>query len=34
LRLTQGKYTPGEIDRTWSDEIEADYQGWLKENNR
>lgn len=34
LRLTQGKYTPGEIDRKWSDEIEADYQEWLKENNR
>ena len=34
LRLTQGRYTPGEIDRTWSDAIEADYQGWLKENNR
>lgn len=33
LRLSQGKYTPGEIDRTWSEEIEADFQGWLKEQN-
>jgi 4-hydroxy-4-methyl-2-oxoglutarate aldolase len=31
--LAQGKYTPGEIDRKWSDEIEADYQGWLKARN-
>ncbi len=29
LRLREGKYTPGEIDRTWSPEIEADYQSWL-----
>ena len=29
LRLAQGKYTPGEIDRAWSEEIEADFQGWL-----
>lgn len=27
--LAEGKYTPGEIDRKWSDEIEADYQQWL-----
>jgi len=31
LRLTQGRYTPGQIDRKWSDAIEADYQEWLKE---
>jgi 4-hydroxy-4-methyl-2-oxoglutarate aldolase len=30
LRLAQGRYTPGEVDRTWSAEIEADYQDWLK----
>lgn len=30
LRLTEGKYTPGEIDRAWSADIEEDYQGWLK----
>ncbi len=29
LRLREGKYTPGEIDRAWSEEIEADYQSWL-----
>ena len=28
-RLAEGKYTPGEIDRVWSAEIEADYQTWL-----
>ena len=32
LRLQQGTYTPGEIDRKWSDEIEADFQEWLKDN--
>jgi 4-hydroxy-4-methyl-2-oxoglutarate aldolase len=31
LRLSQGRYTPGEIDRAWSEAIEADYQTWLKE---
>ena len=31
-RLAEGKYTPGEIDRTWEEHIETDYQGWLKEN--
>lgn len=29
LRLRQGRYTPGEIDRAWPAEIEADYQQWL-----
>ncbi len=29
-RLDEGRYTPGEIDRTWSPEIEADFQEWLK----
>lgn len=29
-RLGEGRYTPGEIDRTWSPEIEADFQDWLK----
>jgi regulator of RNase E activity RraA len=29
-KLAEGKYTPGEIDRTWDDHIEADYQDWLK----
>ena len=29
LRLVEGKYTPGEIDREWSAEIEADFKNWL-----
>lgn len=31
LRLSQGRYTPGEIDRQWTNEIERDYQEWLNE---
>ncbi|MBN1561746.1 RraA family protein [candidate division KSB1 bacterium] len=30
-RLREKKYTPGEIDRRWSDEIEKDFQQWLRE---
>jgi 4-hydroxy-4-methyl-2-oxoglutarate aldolase len=33
LRLREGKYTPGEIDRTWSEVIENDYQEWRKQQN-
>jgi regulator of RNase E activity RraA len=33
LRLREGRYTPGEIDRVWSEEIEADYQAWLAAQN-
>jgi 4-hydroxy-4-methyl-2-oxoglutarate aldolase len=29
-RLREGKYTPGEIDRKWSDDIEKDFTSWLK----
>jgi regulator of RNase E activity RraA len=30
LRLSEGRYTPGEIDvATWREDIEADYQAWL-----
>jgi regulator of RNase E activity RraA len=29
LRLRQKRYTPGEVDRAWSPEIEADFQQWL-----
>lgn len=29
-RLREGKYTPGEIDRKWTDEIEKDFTEWLK----
>lgn len=31
-RLHEGKYTPGEIDSRWSDEIEEDFTRWLREN--
>jgi regulator of RNase E activity RraA len=30
-RLKEGTYTPGEIDRKWTDEIEKDFSGWLKD---
>jgi regulator of RNase E activity RraA len=29
-RLREGKYTPGQIDRKWTPEIEKDFTGWLK----
>lgn len=28
VRLSEGRYTPGEIDTVWTDDIETDYQGW------
>lgn len=32
-RLREGRYTPGQIDRTeWSDEIKEDFYGWLDDN--
>jgi len=31
LRLRQGKYTPGQIDAQWSDEIKKDFLHWLDE---
>jgi regulator of RNase E activity RraA len=30
-RLREKKYTPGEIDRKWTDDIEKDFQQWLQE---
>lgn len=30
-RLKEGKYTPGQIDNKWTDEIEKDFSGWLKD---
>ncbi|NND32720.1 MAG: RraA family protein, partial [Saprospiraceae bacterium] len=30
-RLKEGKYTPGEIDRKWTDDIEKDFSGWLED---
>jgi 4-hydroxy-4-methyl-2-oxoglutarate aldolase len=29
LRLRQQRYTPGEIDRAWPEQIEQDFQQWL-----
>jgi 4-hydroxy-4-methyl-2-oxoglutarate aldolase len=29
-RLREGKYTPGQIDARWSDEIEKDFSQWLE----
>ena len=30
-RLKEGKYSPGQIDNKWSDEIETDFSKWLKD---
>jgi regulator of RNase E activity RraA len=32
LRLREQKYTPGQIDTRWSDEIEKDFSQWLRSN--
>jgi 4-hydroxy-4-methyl-2-oxoglutarate aldolase len=29
--LKEGKYTPGQIDRKWSDDIETDFSAWLED---
>jgi len=31
-RLKEGKYTPGQIDGRWSEEIRKDFGEWLKQN--
>jgi 4-hydroxy-4-methyl-2-oxoglutarate aldolase len=31
-RLREGKYTPGQIDTAWTDEIKKDFLQWLKDN--
>jgi regulator of RNase E activity RraA len=31
-RLKEGKYTPGQIDTKWTDEIEKDFSQWLEKN--
>jgi len=31
MRLREGKYTPGQIDARWTDEIEADFSRWLED---
>ena len=30
-RLAEGKYTPGQIDARWTDEIERDFSSWLED---
>jgi hypothetical protein len=30
-RLREGKYTPGQIDQQWTDEIKKDFLQWLNE---
>ena len=30
-RLREGKYTPGQIDTRWTDEIEGDFSRWLED---
>ncbi len=32
LRLKEGTYTAGQIDRPWTPEIEADFAGYLRQN--
>ena len=32
IRLRESKYTPGQIDGGWTDEIKKDYTRWLEEN--
>ncbi|MFC1538969.1 RraA family protein [Candidatus Latescibacterota bacterium] len=32
IRLHEGKYTPGQIDSRWSDEIQKDFIQWMKDN--
>ena len=31
-RLKEGTYTPGQIDRQWTEEIKADFLQWLDDN--
>ena len=31
MRLKEGIYTHGQIDRRWSEEIEADFSKWLED---
>ena len=34
MRIAEGTYTSGEIDTTWSEAIEADFQAWKQANGR
>jgi 4-hydroxy-4-methyl-2-oxoglutarate aldolase len=31
-RLREGRYTPGQIDQQWTDEIKNDFLKWLDQN--
>ena len=31
-RLREGKYTPGQIDTKWTEAIQEDFRGWLRQN--
>ena len=31
-RLREGKYTPGQIDQQWTDDIKKDFLGWIEKN--
>ena len=31
-RLKEGKYTPGQIDQQWTDDIRKDFLGWIEKN--
>ena len=31
-RLKEGKYTPGQIDQQWTDDIKKDFLGWIEKN--
>ena len=31
-RLAEGVYTPGQVDRQWSEEMDADFNDWLEAN--
>ena len=32
LRLKESKYTPGQVDGQWSDDMEKDFSRWLEKN--
>lgn len=32
MRLREGKYTPGQIDQAWTEDIKKDFLKWLKDN--
>lgn len=34
LRLREGKYTPGQIDRRWTDDIEEDFKQWKEQRDK